>query len=134
LANFSKSDLTWWTLFDCYRDSDGRVSTAARYILHTLSNHKNIKVNWAPVTSSIRHILDGTNLFALRQAVEVLVKTDISSDLCIPLLKDGGTLLLALLGADRESDKKLAHQLLMKLSRKNFDRDSAEWENWLRRL
>ena len=134
LANFSESDLTWWLLMDGLRDTSGRVRTTASQVLQTLSKHIPKDVNWIPIAVPIRYILDGTNPFVFQYVVEVLLETNVSKNICEPLLKGAGHLLLAYLKTQKEEIKGIVHQLLVKLSGRDYGYNYSQWENWINGL
>jgi hypothetical protein len=77
LANFARSDSTWLALVDAMRDPMAEVSATATQVLSTLRREAPRRVDWAPATESLRAILDGTNLFAHNELMEVLAATTI---------------------------------------------------------
>jgi hypothetical protein len=90
------------------------------------------KIDWSPVVPSIRHILNGTNPFALPHIIQTLLKTKASRKLAKNFFKeDGGRMLLVYLRARNEERKSLSQNLLMQMSGKNFGSVEDNWKNWL---
>ena len=48
--------------------------------------------------------------------------------------KDGGTLLLAYLKANRQQERDRAHNLLVQLDGADFGFDELKWSNWIKSL
>jgi hypothetical protein len=105
LANFAGSDSTWWALTDALRDPMGAVSGTAAQVLSALTSKAPRHVNWAPATQTVRSILDGTNLFAHNEMMEVLAATKVDPALARPLLKGGGYIVLAKLGSEGMAER-----------------------------
>ncbi|MCX6120974.1 MAG: hypothetical protein NTX44_05100 [Ignavibacteriales bacterium] len=131
LANFFDVDSTWWELSDALRDPDGRVSGIANSILLGQAKTSPRTVDWYPVISSLRSLLDGTNLFAFTGTLEILTNTRVSPKLAIPLLRGGGNLLLAYLKANRANERQVAHRLLVQLANKDYGFSVESWKSWI---
>jgi hypothetical protein len=131
LANFSNSDSTWWALTDALRDPMGAVSATAGEVLSALTRGAPRRVNWAPATPALRAILDGTNLFAHNQLMEVLAATQIDSALARPLLKDGGYLVLAKLGSQGRAERQAAHRFLVQIAGRDLGDAPGAWQEWI---
>jgi hypothetical protein len=134
LTNFLLIDSTWWQLVDALRDPDGRVSGLASSVLLKLAHVSKRQIDWAPATRSLRAILDGTNLFAFPQTLEILTDTHVAPNLAGPLLKGGGDLVLAYLSAYRGKDRELAHQFLVQLAGRDYGLDLEKWKFWINAL
>lgn len=134
LANFYSNNLTWWTLVDALRDNNPKVSTTAKQVLMALSNNIEKNINWHPVLHSIRHLLDGTNLFSFKTALKVLTKTNISPELSREIFKNGGKLILAYLKANHNEERDTAYNFLKTISGEDFGYDSKKWLNWINNL
>jgi len=136
LGNFLDSDATWRIVADSFRDQNERVAATAASILPNMAEHKykNKTVDWAAAAPTLRALLDGTNMFTFIPIVKILTATKISPKLAEPLLKDGGSLLIDFLNAKRQSEKDLAHGLLVQLAGKDLGPDSAKWEAWIKSL
>ena len=134
LANFADSDSVWWALTDALRDPVGSVSATAAQVLTTLYRRAPRRVDWAPAAPTVRAILDGTNLFAHDEMMEVLAATRVDSSLARPLLKDGGYLVLAKLGSQGMSQRQAAHRFLVQVAGRDLGDSPASWREWLRGL
>lgn len=132
LTNFPEKDAAWQALLSGIRDKDARVNSASFQSLITLTKYVPRRVNWSPAAESIRHILNGTNLFALEHTIKALLKTNVSRKIGKDLLKNGGgRMLLAYLRANNEERKSLSHELLVRLSGKDLGYDKAKWSKWM---
>jgi len=135
LTNFPEKDAAWSALMDGVRDKDARVNSASLQALITMAKYVPRRIDWSQSASSIRYILNGTNLSALVHIIKTLLKTKVSQKLANDLFKeDGGRMLLVYLRAKNEERKSLSQNLLMHLSGKNFGSDVEEWRNWIKRL
>jgi hypothetical protein len=134
LANFSNSDSVWWALTDALRDPNGQVSGTAAQVLFALTRRAPRRVDWAPATQSLRAILDGTNLFAHNQLMEVLAATQVDPALARPLLKDGGYIILAKLGSEGMAERQASRRFLVQMAGSDLGDDPRAWREWLRGL
>ena len=133
LANFATADSTWWTLADALRDPSGVVSGTARQVLSALRRGAARRVDWAPAANTVRAILDGTNLFAHSEMMEVLATTHVDPALAGPLLK-GGHIVLAKLRSQGTDERQAARRFLVQVARRDLGGDPAAWDDWLGRL
>ena len=131
LTNFSGSDATWWALTDALRDPDARVRGTASQVLAALTHGAPRRVNWAPAAQSLRAVLDGTNLFAHDALMEALAATGVEPALARPLLKDGGYLVLAKLGAQGLSERQASRRFLIQLAGRDLGDSPTAWREWL---
>ncbi len=130
LTNFHEKDAAWLALMGAVRDKDGRVNSASLQALITLTKYVPRKIDWSPAALSIRHTLNGTNLFALPHTIRTLLKTKASRKLAKNLFEeDGGRMLLAYLKAGNEERKMLSQNILTQMSGKNFGSDVEKWKN-----
>ena len=88
-------------------------------------------MNWAPATETLRAILDGTNLFAHNEMMEVLAATQVDPALARPLLKDGGFIVLAKLGSQGISQRQAARRFLVQVAGRDLGDGPAAWREWL---
>jgi len=131
LTNFADRDAAWLALMEAVRDKDGRVNSAAIQSLITLAKYVPRKVDWKSAAPTIRHILNGTNLFALQHTIRTLLKTDVSLKLAREIFKDdGGRMLFVYLRAENEERKQLGRDLLKRFSGKDFGANEADWKRW----
>jgi hypothetical protein len=134
LSNFAQSDSAWWALADALRDPMGVVSGTAAQVLAHLPNAASHTVDWAPATPTLRAILDGTNLFAHNEMMEVLAATRVDPALARPLLGGGGFLVLAKLGAQGQVERQAAHRFLVQIAGRDLGDDPAPWRTWVKGL
>jgi hypothetical protein len=135
LTNFPNDSQTWWTLMDMLRDNDIFVNTIARLSLKNMSKYTPAKTDWGPCIATLRLLLNGTNLFAYTTVLEALKNTDISPDVANRLLDDNTSfLLIACLAARHDEERKVAHELLKKLSGKDYGTDPILWKQWIGEL
>lgn len=132
LTNFADRNAAWIALMDGAIDQNQFVSVACFQALKTLTTYVPRKVDWAKAAPSIRHVLNGTNLFYLKGILNTLTKTKVAPKLAPSLLRNGGTkFLFAYLKANHKNEKEAAHQLLTQLSGKDFGYDDEKWKTWV---
>ena len=134
LANFAGEDRVWWALADALRDQDGRVSGAAGQLLSGLAKTAPRPVNWAPAADTLRAVLDGTNLFAHNGLMEVLAATRIAPALAPALLRGGGDIVLAKLGAAGENERRAARAFLVAIAGRDLGTEPRAWRGWVASL
>jgi hypothetical protein len=134
LANFAESDSAWWALTEALRDPVASVSATAAHVLMALSRRAPHRVRWAPATQTLRTILDGTNLFAHSELMEVLAATQIDSALARPLLKDGGYIVLAKLRSQGMAERQASRRFLVQVSGHDLGDAPERWSEWVRGL
>jgi hypothetical protein len=134
LANFADRDRTWWTLVDGLRDRATPVHVAATQLLHGLTADRPRRVDWAPAASSVRAVLDGTDLFAHDALLAALAATRVSPRLARPLLAGGGHLVLAKLRSSAPRERALARRFLVQIAGRDLGDEPARWEAWIAAL
>jgi hypothetical protein len=132
LTNFSERDAAWLALMDGARDKNPSVNITCYQALMTLTTYVPRKVDWAKAAHAIRHILNGTNLFAFKHVLNTLTKTKVSAKLAPALLGHGGAkLLFAYLKANHKAEREAARQFLIQVSGKDFGYDDEKWRAWI---
>ena len=130
LVNFKNYDVVWWTLMNLQRSKNIQISMNSLEILRLLIE-KPKDVNWGPAVSAIRSILAGTNLFAYWNTLEVLVKTNISSNLTNQLLNGNKDLLIEYLNAQQKQTREPAIQFVKHMSNGKATDDPLKCKEWL---
>lgn len=131
LSNFHQFDFAWWALLETLRYPDDIVVFIASALLKSLIQEYPRKVDWTPMIPSVRALLDGTNLSAFLTVVKVLTETKISPRFAVPLLENGGSLLIDYLGASRQQERAPVHELLIQLAGKDLGSDPDKWAKWI---
>lgn len=131
LAGFPDRDLALFALVEALRDAEPAVRTTSGQALITWIQHSARPVDWEPVADELRHVLAGTNLFAFPWVLELLVASDVSSDLAPALLYDGGDLVLDALTASHAKTSARALALLERLSGRSWGKDRNAWRHWI---
>jgi hypothetical protein len=131
LANFAESDSTWWALAAAVRDPAAKVRSTAAQLLTALARRAPRRVDWTPVTPTLRTLIDGTNLFWHNQVMEVLAATQIDSALARPLLHGGGDLVLAKLRSQGMAERQASRRFLVQLAGRDLGESPAAWEEWI---
>ena len=134
LANFADSDSTWWSLVEAVRDPAAKVRSTAAQLLTALARRAPRRVDWSPAIPALRALLDGTNLFAHNQLMDVLATTQIDSALARPLLQGGGDLVLAKLRSQGMAERQSSRRFLVHLAGHDLGESPAAWEEWMRGL
>lgn len=135
LGNFADRDLAWWTLMDAQRSPHAAVAATSQQILSAMARRALRPVDWAPVLPSIRHLLQGTNVYLFAGTLEILTRTRISPSLASALLRDGaGDLLLAHLASQEDALRGPAHAFLVQLAGRDLGDDPVAWSRWIAEL
>jgi hypothetical protein len=131
LANFQAEDESWWAVLDALRDESERVRQTAEVTLRALLQSGAREVNWAPAASTIRHLLNGTNVSAFQSVLHVLTQTRIDPALVRSVLPGSKELLLAHLQAEHEATRRAARDLVAHASGRDFGSDPEPWLQWV---
>ena len=131
LSNFLTADSTWWVLADEMRDRAGIPAAMAAQLMLTRSRVAPRAVDWRPAAPALRALLDGTNVHLFTATLELLRNTSIDPALAPTLLRRGGELPVAFLGASDPYDRDLAHDFLVRVSGQDFGYDRTRWSGWI---
>lgn len=134
LVNFADDDRVWHALADALRDADNRVRFAAQITLGTMLRAGTVPtVDWQPATPSLRHLLDGTNVFAYRLVLRMLAETNVDPALQEELMGGGGELVLGYYRSTYDHVQTVADRFLKQISGHRYERPE-KWEQWIRSL
>lgn len=132
LLNFGEDDTAWHDLVSAVIDPHGQVSGAATSVLRSLVKMESGRtVRWDAAREPIAAVLDGTNPFAFQAVVRALATTGIEPALGKELIREAPDLLLAHVGAEHESTRQSALNLLTAVSGEDFGADPDAWREWL---
>lgn len=134
LSNFTDDDRVLHALVRAQLEADGPVGAMASIVLSSFAQTSPREIDWAPVAPELRQMLRGTAIFHLTDTMRLLVATGADSSLAVPLLRDGGEMLLAFAAAQHTDLRYSAHRLLVALRGKDLGEDSEAWLNWVRTL
>jgi hypothetical protein len=135
LMNVASEDPAWRSLVSGLRDPDTLVQATCLQALNSLATYHPRKVDWAPATSDLVHLLHGTDLFAFQFLLKVLSVTNIDPALSRPLLGHGGArLAIAYLRAEHDEQRDLARTFLIQMHGHDLGSDPTPWEDWAARL
>lgn len=134
LVNFANRDAAWWSLVDALRDPVGIVSSTAAQVLGTMTLRAPRRVDWAPMASRLRYVIDGTNLFAFDPLVQTLTATEIEPALAPALLAGGGDLVRAKLQSSAPNVRDGVVALLARLSGLPVTTDGSAFSEWMNTL
>ncbi len=130
LLNFDEYDSVWWTLMNLQRYEDQQLSMSAISVLRTFSKSPR-KINWTPAISMIKYILNGTNLYAFQNTLDVLTKTSISPELSNDLLENSCELILSYLNAEHDQTREIAVNFVRQIGGNEELKDSNDCKKWL---
>ncbi len=128
LSNFSDSEGSWLNLVKALRDPDQEVRLVANATLNMFSNNFNRDIDWTPVSESLHYLLNGTNLLSFTTLLDVLRKTNITSELGAKLLKHNSELILAYFNAKNDMIREKAKIFLSHIYKQNFN-NAEDWSN-----
>lgn len=133
LLNFVARDSALYALVDAVREPDGMVVGLAGAVLNEVANGTPKRVNWRPAAKSLHAILDGTQPFELSAVMRLVAKTGADTALARPLLKKGGSMILAYAGAETPIPRQEAIYLLTQLAGRDLG-SAAAWKAWVEAL
>ena len=131
LSNFADRDSTWWALIDAQRDPMGIVAGTAMQVVSTMARSQPRAVDWSPMASRVRFIVDGTNLFGFSGTLSVLTATKVNPSLAPTLLGGGGGIVSAKLRSGDAVAKREIGAFLAQLSGMPASSDAATFEKWI---
>ena len=133
LKNFMEDDSAILQIIRAIRHEAG-VSSIATDLISSYSLVNKEQRDWSFAAEELRYIIDGTNLFAFNQVLEMLTRTKVTTSVAPKLLKGGGDLILDNLKAEHEREKTIAHNFLVQISGKDFGYDAYKWQEWINLL
>jgi hypothetical protein len=131
LANFVAADTVVWGLADALVESDGLAKMVAASVLSAFARTAPRPVNWLGAAPTLHAILNGTSLPVLPGVMQVLVETGADTSLAVPLLRGGGEMVLAYLGAQHPGLRVPARNLLVALRGADLGPNVASWRAWI---
>ncbi len=131
LGNFLDDDTSWHALAGSLIDPEPRVVRVARNVVRGLETDTLEPVDWSAARSNLLALFDGTNPFAIRDMLEVLVATDIAPEFGRQLVRETPDLLLAHAGAEHERTREPAIAFLRAVSGEDFGTDVEAWRAWV---
>ncbi|MBK7904942.1 MAG: hypothetical protein IPJ78_00095 [Gemmatimonadetes bacterium] len=134
LSNFTNDDRVLHALLRAQLEADGPVGAMASLVLSSFTQTSPRPVDWGPVAPELHQMLRGTALFHLTGTMRLLAATGVDSSLALPLLRDGGEMLLAFAAAEHTDLRDSAHRLLVALRGKDLGHDAEVWAHWVRGL
>jgi hypothetical protein len=134
LGSFPDHDEAWWALVDAVRDPVGMVSATSSQVLGMMTRSAPRAVDWTPMATSLRYILDGTNLFGFDQTARTLAATSVTPSLAKALLADGGDIVRAKLRSAAPDVRDGVAALLAELSGLPASSDAIAFERWMASL
>ena len=131
LGNFIDDETSWHGLVGSLIDPVGRVTTAAQSTLSGLMRQELDPVEWSGARTTLLAIFRGTNPFAFRDTLRLLIATDVDPAFGQQLVRESPDLLLAHVGAEHEFSRALAIGFLRTVSGEDFGPDVAAWTAWI---
>lgn len=135
LSNFSERAAAWHSLLKAAIGSEqGLDAYIAQHALVALSERAPGVVDWAPMSATIRDVLDGTGLAALAPLARALTATGATTAHAASYLANGGEMLTAYVESDNPDIRDAAHGLLVKLRGEDLGFEPGPWREWIRTL
>jgi hypothetical protein len=122
------------SLLACLSDPYDRVSGAAEEVIKSIAPYFPKPFDWSAYSAELKHIIDGSQLFAFDTVLNLLAVTKISPDLSSALLKNGGELVLDNLTLKHPDEREIAHNFLKQISGSDYGYDTEKWQNWINSL
>ena len=131
LGNFIDDDSSWHALVESLIDPDAQVGSVAMSMVGGLGLGKKGPVDWSGARASLSAILGGSNPFAFRYTLDILVATDVDPEFARQLVRENPDLLLAYVGAQHEMTREPAVDFLRAISSEDFGTDVEAWRAWI---
>lgn len=90
--------------------------------------------DWSAVSAPLKALFGGTNPWAFRDILRILVATDIDPAFARQLIRQSPDLLLAHAGAEHERTRGAAVKFLKAVSGEDFGADVEAWTAWVNSL
>lgn len=133
LSSFSNDDESWKVLVETLRDPDENVRLMAYLTLNMYVNYFARKIDWTESKTSLRWLLNGTNLASFEMLLRLLEKTELTSELGEQLLCNNYEFISDYLGVQNIISKSKIISFLKFIYRENFNTEE-EWRNYLIKL
>lgn len=131
LGNFVSDETSWHGLVGSLIDPEGRVSTIASSTLSGLMRQELDPVEWSRARTTLSAIFDGTNPFAFRVTLRLLIATGIDPEFGHQLVRESPDLLLAHVGAEHVFSRELGLAFLRTVTGEDFGPDVETWAAWI---
>lgn len=131
VGNFIDDDTSWHALVGSLIDPDARVGSVAMAMVDGLGLGKKDPVDWFGARAPLSAIFGGSNPFAFRNVLNVLIKTDIDPEFARQLVRENPDLLLAHVGAQHQRTREPAVNFLRAVSGEDFGTDVEAWRAWV---
>lgn len=131
LGNFADRDEAWYALVDAIRDPVGMVSGVASQVLSAMTKASPRTIDWSPMATQLRYIIDGTNLFGFDVTLRTLTATNVSPMLASALLRGGGDIVRAKLQSRAPGVKDGVTGFLAQLSGLPATSESTTLTRWM---
>ena len=133
LSSFSNDDKCWEVLVGTLRDPDEKVRLMAYLTLNMYANYFARKIDWTESKSSLRWLLNGTNLAVFETLLRLLEKTELTSELGEQLLCNNYEFISDYLGVQNIVSKSKIISFLKNIYKENFNTEE-DWRNYLIKL
>lgn len=133
LSSFSNDDKCWQVLVESLRDPDENVRLMAYLALNMYVNYFARKIDWTESKTSLRWLLNGTNLASFEILLRLLEKTELTSELGKQLLCNNYEFVSDYLGVQNIESKSKILSFLKFIYKESFITEE-EWRNYLIKL
>ncbi|MDE2980897.1 MAG: hypothetical protein OXU74_06845 [Gemmatimonadota bacterium] len=130
LGNFIDDDTSWYALVGSLIDPDARVGSVAMRMVDGLALGETDSVDWSGARAHLSAIFGGSNPFAFRYTLDVLVATEVDPEFARQLVRENPDLLLAHVGAEHDVTREPAVDFLRAVSGEDFGTDVEAWMAW----
>jgi hypothetical protein len=127
-------DRAWTALAETLLESDGPVrGTGMQLLENAIASGKTPK-DLNAIFPALHAVLDGSSQALMPEIIPLILALGPKESFAVPLLKNGGRMLLAHASAQHRLVRTSAIRLLAALSPKNYGRDIDQWTAWVRSL
>lgn len=131
VGNFIDDDTSWHAIVGSTIDPDARVGSVAMGMVDGLGLVGRDPVDWSGARAHLSAIFGGSNPFAFRYVLNVLVQTDVDPEFARQLVRENPDLLLAYVGAEHDVTREPAMDFLRAVSGEDFGTDVEAWRAWV---
>jgi hypothetical protein len=133
LTNFTEYDAIWWEIMDLQRTKADTLRNCSWMALQLLKSETR-KIDWEPAVITIKHLLNGANLFHFERYIELLKNTKISPQLTERVLSGSSDILNLYLNTKSDMSRKATIKFIKQISGDENLKTAEECKKWLKQF